>query len=712
MSMGKQIIASTCWECNTTCGSLVTVEGDRAVDIRPNRAHPHSKGAFCAKGIRGLMESTYSGSRLTHPLRRAGARGDGEWTRISWDEALDEMAHALARVRERHGAEAIAGAVSGAYFSRGAVMALLMRSLGSPNWMINQDLCGGCRALSDRVTGLAITGGEDIDAARCALVVGRNPAAADPVQWRALNALRQRGGTLVVIDPVRTSIADRADLWLRPRPGTDSAIALALLHVLIAQERYDSSFVQQWCHGFDQLAERVRNCSPSWAAEISGVPAEDIGRAASAYADGPSTFVSGHGIDAFTAGFQTFRAFHALVAISGNLDRAGGNRRIKKPPGFRQYLELLHDPENRLPHEVERRTLGADRFPLWAGPRGWQTACHNPSVIDAMLSGKPYPVRALYVSGVNIAVTYPDSARTLQALRSLDFLAVASHTMNPTAAWADIVLPKTTGLEEEEISLAAGGPCISYTAPAHAPVGEARTDLAIASGLVSRLQALGALYRIYLPWTSQAEFNGHLVGSSGIDMQALKRDGYVSFPFELGNFAAQGFATPSGKLELYSETLASLGFDPLPGYEAPARDGVGCQRQGYPLTLLTGEREKNYHHSRFRDQAWARARSPEPRLRIHPRTAAEQGLYDGQWVALETSNVQGQCKLQVMITDRLQPGVVSTGMGWWRPEAEAPGFDALTININAVLSYSGPTDPVTGSIDSRGIPCRLRGVTG
>ena len=205
------------------------------------------------------------------------------------------------------------------------------------------------------------------------------------------------------------------------------------------------------------------------------MPAEQIVAAARMYADGPSTFVSGHGIDAFSAGVQTFRAYHCLVAISGNVDRPGGNLRMRTPHGMRNYIDLLHMPEFRLDADIEKRTIGADRFPLWAGPKGWQTACHNPSVIEAMLTGRPYPVRALYASGVNILVTYPDTRRTIEALRSLDFVAVAAHAMTPTAEHADIVLPKTTTLEEEEVSFMPSGPTVLFTRAVVPPQGEARS---------------------------------------------------------------------------------------------------------------------------------------------------------------------------------------------------------------------------------------------
>jgi thiosulfate reductase/polysulfide reductase chain A len=247
---------TTCWECSTCCGALATVRDGHVAEFGPNRSHPYSKGAFCIKGIRGAPGITYSGNQLLYPMRRTGARGDGKWARISWDDALDEMADRLAAVRQAYGPEAIVGATSGAYFSRSVILALTLRSIGSPNWMINQDLCGGCRAVSARVTGLDITRGEDIDNTRCALVVGRNPSIADPVEWAALKAAKKRGARIIVVDPKRTPAAQMADVWLAPRISTDAALALAMTHVLISEGLYDRGFVTRWCHGFDELARR------------------------------------------------------------------------------------------------------------------------------------------------------------------------------------------------------------------------------------------------------------------------------------------------------------------------------------------------------------------------------------------------------------------------------------------------------------------------
>lgn len=700
-----QTVATTCWECSTCCGALARVDEGKVTRIDPNPAHPASRGAFCVKGIRGLAEVTYGPARLLHPMRRVGERGSNEWEQISWDVALDAVAEGFAAARDKYGPLSLAGATGGGFFSRGAIVALLMRAMGSPNFLINQDLCGGCRGVSDMVTGLAIQNGEDVEHANTVLIVGANPHAANPVQWTRIKEARARGAKIVVLDPLRSEVAKIADLWLRPRPGTDAAIAMAMMQVLTADNRQDTAFIAQWTRGFDELAERVRSWTPERASQVTGVPADLILAAARAYADGPSAFVSGHGIDAVTNGVQTFRAFHCLLAISGNLDRRGGNRRAKRPKGFRSYLDVIHDPAFQLPLEVARKTLGADRFPLWAGPGGWQTACHNPTVIDAILTGRPYPVRAMFVSGVNIAVTYPNSQRTIEALRSLDFLAVATHSMNPTAALADIVLPKTTTLEEEDISINGQGPCITWTAALADRVGEARPDVEIAAGILERMARRGAATPGLMPWRTQREFNAFLVKDTSLDLAAIAKEGFAEFDHAQGDFASQVFRTPSGKVELWSQRMADAGLDPLPDYVPTGASGENSTL--YPFTLQTGLREKTYHHSRFREQAWARKVSPDPLLKIHPDTARSLGIEDGDWVSVETPRGEGACRLKASLTEATEPGVVATGMGWWLPEAAGPEFGVLDININAALSYSGPYDPASGSADTRGVPCRI-----
>jgi anaerobic selenocysteine-containing dehydrogenase len=332
-------------------------------------------------------------------------------------------------------------------------------------------------------------------------------------------------------------------------------------------------------------------------------------------------------------------------------------------------------------------------------------------VIEAMLTGRPYPVRALYASGVNILVTYPDTRRTIEALRSLDFVAVAAHAMTPTAEQADIVLPKTTTLEEEEVSFMPSGPTVLFTRALVPPQGEARSEIDIAAPLLAKLAERQAVTRHLLPWRSQREFNTYLLGDSGIGIEELERTGYHQVSAAPVTPERRPFATRTGKVELYAPVLEELGLDPLPSYQPPDRSQLPTTDPGeFPLILVTGDREKSYHHSRFRDQPWALKVSPDPQLTMHPETARALELDDGAWVYLEVARGKGACRLRVRLSDDTPRDVVNTGMGWWLPRDPAPEHGALDVNINAALGYDGPYDPISGSSDIRGLPCRVRPV--
>ena len=390
----------------------------------------------------------------------------------------------------------------------------------------------------------------------------------------------------------------------------------------------------------------------------------------------------------------------------------GGNLRMRTPKGFRIYGELLHMPEFRLDEATEKRTIGADRFPLWAGPKGWQTACHNPSVIEAMLTGRPYPVRALYASGVNILVTYPDTRRTIEALRSLDFVAVAAHAMTPTAEHADIVLPKTTTLEEEEVSFMPSGPTVLFTRAVVPPQGEARSEIDIALPLLAKMAERQAITRHLLPWRSQREFNTYLLGDQRHPHRGAGADRLPAGERRAGHAGAAAVRDAHGQGRVVLDR--SGGARARSAAELRAADPIAAassrETDEFPLILVTGDREKSYHHSRFRDQPWALKVSPDPRLTMHPDTARALGLDDGAWVHLEVARGKGACRLRVKLSDATPPNVVNTGMGWWLPSDPSPEHGALDININAALGYDGPYDPVSGSSDVRGLACRVTAV--
>jgi anaerobic selenocysteine-containing dehydrogenase len=240
------------------------------------------------------------------------------------------------------------------------------------------------------------------------------------------------------------------------------------------------------------------------------------------------------------------------------------------------------------------------------------------------------------------------------------------------------------------------------------PRGAARNDLDIAIALMERMKDRGAIEKNFFRWKTEDEFIEYLLGDCGVTLNELRQKGFATFPYELGNFEKHPFPSSTGKVELYSESLASVGVDPLPNFVPPARDRADSEtKAAFPLTLLTGDREKTYHHSRFRDQPWAKSISPDPLITINPDTARDASLSEGQWVRIETPGARGSCRARVKISDATPAGVVSTGMGWWLPGSTVPGRGVFDININAAMTYDGPWDPVSGSVDTRGVLCRL-----
>ena len=256
--MSEKVIASTCKECSVRCGSLIYLRDDEVVRITGNPAHPGSRGAFCIKGVHAPVTAREHPDRPLHPLRRTGAPGEGKWERVSWDAALDAIADRIGKIKLRYGPLAVAGAVSNHFVSRGVAMTQLLRSIGSPNYMINQDLCQGCRYTAAMLSGVGVQSANEIEQTRCILVVGKSPSDSSVVQWMHIKAAKRRGAQLIVIDPRRTLIARLADHWLQIRPGTDAALALSMIHVMFSENLIDREFVEHWCTGVEELRERAQ----------------------------------------------------------------------------------------------------------------------------------------------------------------------------------------------------------------------------------------------------------------------------------------------------------------------------------------------------------------------------------------------------------------------------------------------------------------------
>jgi len=700
--MVAKVIPSTCSECSVRCGSLIHVEDGKVVKITGNPAHPGSQGAFCIKGANAPISDRDNPARITYPMRRVGKRGEGRWERISWEEAFDQIAEGLGKIKHAYGALSIAATAPTHFESRAVAIRLLMRSLGSPNFMINQDLCHGCRYTATMLTGFGGQPGSELGKARVILVVGESPSDSDVVKWMQIKAAKAKGAKLIVLDPRRSQSARLADYWLAVKPGTDAALALSMIHVMLSEGLFDRKFVEQWCTGTDELRERAAKYPPDTAAQLTGIPAETIIETARLFATvKPGCLVLGHGVDAQANGVGTIIAFQSLLALTGNVDREGTNRLPKKMPGWRG--DFNDDPRFRMPREIEEKIIGGGLYPLWSGPDSSLKSCHNPAVLRAVHTGDPYPVRAMYVAN-NIVCTYPDLQNTVAALKKLDLLVVLSDQMTPTAELADFFLPRTTLLEEEEVSLDSNGPCLSYTQRIFAPRGEAKTGLDIAIGLRDRLRQRGLIDFDVFPWTSHRDFIDYQLKETKVSLEDLRARGFHEIVHGYEDYRKNGFKTPSKKIEFFSSRLESIGQDPLPDYKSPV---YAMATDEFDLILLTGIRSMAYHHSRFRNHAWARRVQDAPELRINPKTAMRLNIGKNDWVWVQTRKQMQRVLLKARLTDELPENIVATGMGWWYPEMSGPDHGASVCNIDVAVRYGPPWDPISGSAEARNTVCKV-----
>ncbi|RLF08727.1 MAG: molybdopterin oxidoreductase, partial [Thermoprotei archaeon] len=440
-----RVVRSVCRMCHGGCGVKVYVEDGRAVKVEGDPDHPVSRGYVCVKGLASL-ELAYHPDRLRHPLKRAGERGEGKWERVSWNQALSEIASRLLEIRRSHGPEAVV-------FAHGTnreyihMVIRLAHAFGSPNVTSPGYVCYYPRVAASIITcgGLPIA---DYDGGpNCIVVWGCNPLHTSPDEYCAAQLTRalEKGPKLIVVDPRPTELAKRADLWLKPRPGTDAALALSMINVIVEEGLYDHEFVEGWTIGFEELAKRAAQFPPSKAEEITWVPAGLIREAARLYAlTKPACIHWGVKIEQSPNCTSCVRALVALMAITGNLDAPGGNVLHSAPPVTRFTDFML---TSALPKEAASKTLGGHHRLSAMG-----SVVPPMYVVKAILEGNPYPVKAMVVFGSNPLLTWPNSKRVKEALLKLDLLVVADLFMTPTAELADYVLPAATWLELDDVA--------------------------------------------------------------------------------------------------------------------------------------------------------------------------------------------------------------------------------------------------------------------
>ena len=705
----KQVVCSS---CDGFCPVSAKVVDGQVVKVAA-RKDPFLKDVICMKGAYAPKSFAHP-DRLMVPRKRVGERGAGEWRQVSWEEALDDIAKKLSATIDRYGPEAFAVATSNWNTTVDSGLSRrFMNLLGSPNWISGVAYCmGNTAAVNRMVYGWYPRG--DVLHSKCIVLFGHNPRRHSwTAEFKAIRVAQANGAKLIVLDPRKSENAEVADLWLPLRAGTDAAMCFGWLNVILDEGLYDEEFVARWTTGFDAFVERVREYPLERVASITGVDAELIAEAARMYAtNAPASIPWSPITDQQTSSTSAIRLHCALRALTGNLDVRGGERFIPFNSAIVSDTDLeLHE---RLTPEQRAKQLGADEFPVftyrgmealrapmrktwgreWANLVGGCYMANPTSTFRAMAEGKPYPVKAFFSLGNNTLMAFANTRQIYQGLMNQDLLVVHEHMMTPTAQIADYVLPGDAWLERPSMMVG-----VSEQA-AEAP-GECRSVFYIWRELAHRM-GLGE----YFPWESLTDLFDYRLAPSGKTWEDVVSDGTIPVaPFGDKKYVETGFATPSGKVELYSSVLEELGFDPLPYYREATRPDAE-----WPLALFVGVRDDQYFQTGQRHVPELRRRAPEPTAYLHPDDAGTHGLAHGDWIWVETP--KARVAMRADVRDQMPKGLVRVPHGWWKPEAGqgGKGLSGMWAFSDAQLADDedmGLMDIEQGVPHLKGVPCRV-----
>ena len=647
---------------------LVSVRDGRAVDVAPNPAHPVTGRHLCAKVDR-YLERVYSPDRLAHPLRRSGPKGSGTFERISWDAAVDEIGERWQRIIASEGPAAI---LPYSYLgSMGTLVAFgtmhaVFHQLGASR--LERTICGGQNVALTRLTGATWTDPENLADARLVIVWGMDPISTSNHTWDFIRRARERGARLIVIDPYKSRTAARADEHVRPHPGTDAALALGMLHVIFRDGLEDADYIARHTSGVELLREQAKPWTPDAVAGATGIRADHVERLAREYASTkPACIRHGVGMQRAAGSGMALRALHCLATVTGQWRHAAGG---------------IADARSVRSVEIERLMR-----PDLGGPA---PRTLNMIQLGRHLTELQPPIRSLFVWGSNPAVIAGDQQRVLAGLAREDlFTVVHEQFMTDTARYADIVLPATTMLEQDDLVGSWGLHYIGLNPRAIAPLGEARSTSEVARLLAARMGFQDALFRASDAELITLALAGSKAEREGASLEKLHADGFARIgpPRAAAPFADGGFPTPSGKFEFASESLATAGHGPLPAYVPPAESPLTqpALAHRYPLRLLTLKRHHSINSS-YGGLPVLRRAEPEPRLEIHPDDAASRSIRDGERV--RAWNARGTVLYRAELTDRVTPGTVAVPFGHWMRD----GASANTLTSDRLGDLgNGPT---------------------
>jgi anaerobic selenocysteine-containing dehydrogenase len=671
------------------CALLVGVKDNQIVQVKGDPDGYLNRGYTCFKG-RVSPDRLSHPDRLRHPLKRIGERGEGKWQRISWEEALGETAENLNRIKGQYGARAVGFGVGMPKGLEHFVLIRLANIFGSPNVIASQDVCHAPR----EVTGIHTCGFYPVadlhNPTNLILLWSSNPTSTNEEgQITSLfHDQLKKGAKLIVVDPRRISLAEKADLWLQLRPGTAQALALGFIHVIITESLHDKEFVEKFTYGFEDLARQVEKYPPEKVSEITWIPPDLIRKAARMYAQArPAALQWGNPIEHDMNAFDATRSLVCLMAICGNLDVAGGNYNARDPKimGLGEFVRADLIPEKRKEMISARHGL-IPRF-MTIPPALFRRA---------VLQEDPYPIRGYYGMCTNPLVAWADSRLTYEAFVRLDFVAMAEIFMTPTTSLADIVFPVAHQYEMNDIGHYGIGHGLILARPKIVdPPEECWPDMKIMNELGKRISPPEY-------WPDDHEtFLDDVVRPASLTYREFVARGYLKGPDRFKLYEKEGFRTPTGKVELRLSTAEKFKVKALPEFTGfPEEDDPD-----YPLLLISAK-SQYYLLSSYRWVKKLREKRPRPMAEIHPDTAAEHGICDGDEILIETK--YGEITQVARVTDIIDRRVISASLGWWFPEGDPKEqFDWRKSNFNMLTSI-GKLGKEFATPNLKNLPCRIR----
>ncbi|WP_292931178.1 molybdopterin oxidoreductase family protein [Noviherbaspirillum sp.] len=679
--MTTSIVRATCpHDCPDTCALLVTVTDGVATEVRGDPDHPTTAGVLCTKVSR-YTERTYHKDRLLYPMKRIGRKGEGKFERISWDEALDTIAARLKEIAARSPQAILPYSYCGTMgLVQGESMAArFFHKLGAS--LLDRTICSAAGGVGYKYSiGARIgTDVEQFQNAKLILIWGGNPIASNLHFWMRAQEAKRRGAKLIAIDPYRSLTAEKCHQHIAPLPGTDAALALGMMHVLIAENLLDEDYIARHTLGFDQLQERVREWTPQRTAQTCGITVEEVEQLAREYGatarrGEPVAIRVNYGVQRTHGGGMAVRNIACLPALVGAWRHAAGGVQLSTSDAFPKNNHALQRPDLL---QGQSRTINMIEI-------------GNALLHEASPEFGP-KIEALVVYNSNPVAVAPESPKVAQGFAREDlFTVVLEHFQTDTADHADILLPATTQLEHVDIHTTYGHMYMMANNAAIAPLGEAKPNTEVFRLLAARMGFDDPCFKESDDDIAAQAFNKDDVRAIHFDWDSLKKKGWQKLNMPEAPFADGGFPTPSGKCEFYCERMKTAGLDPLPAYVPPHESLASSPELGkdYPLAMISPP-ARNFLNSTFVNVESLRNTEGEPHLDIHPLDAAHRGIEDGNPVRI--FNARGSFVAKARVTEKARQGLV-VGLSIWWKKLTADGKNANEVTSQRTTDMgNGPT---------------------